>query len=62
MNQKLCKILRGIARGKTAGMPERRLLAKEHRNVLNRVVSVTAINDPNTVRGRYRALKKAARA
>lgn len=62
MNSKLCKILRGRARGLSVGLPERRLLAKEHRNALSRVVSVTAYNDPKSTRGIYRAMKRSVRA
>ncbi len=49
MNLKLCKILRGRARGKTQGKVESQLI--QGRNSL--------INAPGTTRYVYRAMKKA---
>ncbi len=51
MNLKLCKILRGRARGKTQGEVESQLI--QGRNSL--------VNTPGTTRYVYRAMKKAVK-
>ena len=59
MNSKLCKILRGQARGMTTGLPERDLLANYGKDANGRPCT-SAVNDPATTRGVYRAMKKGA--
>jgi len=49
MNLKLCSILRGHAAARTVGRPARRWL---------RMPNGMIINDPNSTRGVYRALKR----
>jgi hypothetical protein len=49
MNAKKCKALRRLAERNTLGKPARRLVAWPRGN---------AINDPQSTRGEYRALKK----
>ena len=58
MNSKVCKTLRSAARSFAAvnKLPERQLLQYNANAPVNRGV---IINDPNTVRGFYRMLKKA---
>ena len=60
MNAKLCKILRGKARAKAVGKPTRRL--KFVAGSFKRPSAGYLINDPDTFRGIYRALKRAALA
>lgn len=75
LSARLCKRLRGVARARSVGLPERRLLAvKPHNKLIGFqtnaagvrmpvVVRVSqAVNDPQSTRGLYRAFKKAARA
>jgi len=75
LSARLCKRLRGVARARSVGLPERRLLAVKPRNkligfppnavgvLMPVVVRVSqAVNDPQSTRGLYRAFKKAARA
>jgi len=75
LSARLCKRLRGVARARSVGLPERRLLAVNTHNKLIGfqtntagvrmpvVVQVSqAVNDPQSTRGLYRAFKKAARA
>lgn len=54
MNAKKCKALRRQARKESVGLPLRNLLAMKHRH------TTQAVNDPQTFRGVYRNLKKAA--
>ena len=56
MNAKVCKILRGQARGKSVGMPERRLMAGM-KTVHGHTVRI-AVNHPQSTRGIYRAMKR----
>lgn len=68
MNLKKCKMLRRQARGMTIGKPLRQLLSiVHHRKVIlgvgkdgkpTRITRVTAYNDPDSFRGKYRALKR----
>ena len=60
-----CKRLRKLAREATAGKPERRLLGQKHgKSYMGKdgkpvqYTMTTAVNDPNTMRGTYRMLKK----
>ena len=63
MRAKKAKRLRKEARIQSAGMPERQLLVRKHIKVLKAnesIIRLQAYNDPNSTRGIYRALKKAA--
>ena len=63
LSARICKKLRGLARARSVGMPERRLLG------IKRIVRIgersyeqwQAVNDPKSTRGIYRTLKKAVR-
>ena len=74
MRGSLCKQLRKHARTLTVGMPERQLLALNRNKKVHvtnpkhpdfgKTIDVTmqsAVNDPNSMRGLYRALKKHAK-
>lgn len=61
MNSGTCKRLRGLARARSVGMPERRLLGKPvavKTRTGRPFHKLIAVNDPNSTRGIYRALKR----
>lgn len=61
MNSGTCKSLRGMARARSVGMPERRLLGKPVNVNMGNGRSyqrLIAVNDPNSTRGIYRRLKR----
>lgn len=64
LSARLCKKLRGLARARSVGLPERRLIGVRIQAGPpgRRYTTVQAVNDPKSTRGLYRAFKKAARA
>lgn len=61
MNAKLCKALRRQAFKETVGLPLRRMKMARGKKI-TAATRGFVINDPKSFRGRYRALKKLARA
>lgn len=60
MNAKLCKRLRREARTLSVGMPALAYSIVRRRNKKGEIVPTNVIVHPNSTRGIYRALKKAA--
>ena len=62
MRGKKAKSLRRIANERSRGMPMRRLIGKEHKRFIKdeAVIILQAVNEPNSTRGIYRALKRGA--
>lgn len=60
MNAKTCKQLRALARTRSVGKPERRLLAMKVQagSGQRRYIAIVAVNDPDSTRGIYRHLKR----
>jgi hypothetical protein len=67
MNAKKCKAARRLARQLSPGMPERQLLGKsrkvkrKHKGKTVEYEQQQAVNNPNSTRGVYRAIKAALR-
>ena len=63
LSARLCKKLRGLARARSVGMPERRILGLKRSITINKrqYERWQAMNDPKSTRGIYRTLKKAVR-
>jgi ribosomal protein L21E len=64
MNSRTCKRLRGLARARSVGMPERRLLGRTvtvNKGTQRAYQTLIAVNDPKSTRGIYLAFKRELR-